>query len=406
MSVIEAKRTLAQHGKQGNWRFKMLLEAAMPSSNLKPEDVARAWPKAGQPSDYRFLANHASRDPETEMDRRVIGVEGTETHRILRDHKSIDNAPKYLSNTEPEELDGRTLGAHKDDLIKRTLFAGSSREEVNTLFRNELSEVVIEGARTRQIARDAANVMNVSTPRGDLPVSSDDTFAPEVAQGGEIRDDGENYTTVPYNTTKYGQGARVTDEMIDTANIDAIENEIARAGRAVENAINRDWLNTLVDDAGNDVTFDDTVDDPGYDALNRAYGEVDGEDFRPDMFVTHPNFRTELYSDNALRFANRAGSDETVRDRVFDPLLDMEHVAASGRTYDGDGEWAFDATDDTGAVAFDSEHINLVLYAANGQDIEIKDYEDPIRDLQGVNARVHCDTVYSQGRSACAIDQA
>jgi hypothetical protein len=44
------------------------------------------------------------------------------------------------------------------------------------------------------------------------------------------------------------------------------------------------------------------------------------------------------------------------------------------------------------------------MYAPNGQDIEIKDYDDPIRDLNGVNARIHCDANYSQERSASTIE--
>jgi len=36
--------------------------------------------------------------------------------------------------------------------------------------------------------------------------------------------------------------------------------------------------------------------------------------------------------------------------------------------------------------------------------VEVKDYEDPIRDLQGVNARVHVDVIYSQERAASTIE--
>jgi len=412
MSVTKARQELHRHGKTGNWRFKGLMLAAMSGSDITPGDMAKAWPKPGQKSDYRFLSRHQTRDPEMEMDARIVGEEGSSTHRMLRDHKSVDvgGDVKFLSNTEPVELGDGSLGSHKDGFIKRMLFAGTSREEVDTLFRNELLDVVMEGAQARQIARNHANVMSVNTPRGDVPVAEDDEFARRVGEGSAIRDDRENYTTVPYDTVKFGQGARITDEMIDTANIPAIERQIQRVGRSVENAINREWLTTVVDDADDDntVTIDDSADDPGYDALNRAYGAVDEQDFRPDTFITHPQYRTELYSDNALRFANRAGSDEVVRDRVFDPLLDMEHAAASGRTYDSaNGEEVFGFTDenDVGAVAYDSENVHVILYAPNGNDIEIKDYEDPIRDLNGMNARIHTTTIYTQQRSAAKIEQ-
>jgi len=88
---------------------------------------------------------------------------------------------------------------------------------------------------------------------------------------------------------------------------------------------------------------------------------------------------------------------------VFDPLLDMEHTAASGRTYDGAGTWGYTDSDDIGAVAYDSENIHVVMYSPSGQDIEIKDYDDPIRDLQGVNGRIFCDAIYTQQRSAATV---
>ena len=402
MSRLQARRTLAREARNAtNWRFRGLLAAQL-DRDISARDMARAWPSPSKQSDYRFLKAAENTTPEKALE--MGGVQADEGSDLGGTLKLADNADTgNLFGSSTIEQEDKTLSGHKDDVIKRTLFAGASPEEVDTLFRNELRDVVIAGAETRKIARQSANVINSPTPRGDQPVASDDEFAPEVAQGAEIRDSRERYDTVSYDTTKFGQGARVTDEMIDTSNIDAIERQIGFVGKALENSINRVWLDELVDNANEDVTRNGSADDPGYDALNRAYGAVDENDFRPDSFVTHPTFRTELYSDNALRFANRAGSDETVRDRVFDPLLDMEHTAASGRTYDGAGTWGYTNTDDIGAVAYDSENIHVVMYSPSGQDIEIKDYDDPIRDLQGVNGRIFCDAIYTQQRSAATV---
>jgi len=45
-----------------------------------------------------------------------------------------------------------------------------------------------------------------------------------------------------------------------------------------------------------------------------------------------------------------------------------------------------------------------VMYSPDGNGITVKDYEDPIRDLNGVNARVHTDTIYSQQRAASTVE--
>ena len=416
MSQLEAKRMLRRHGQEGNWRFKSLMLAALPGTNVSKDDVARAWPSSGKSADYRFLSNHDTRQADVEKERRVVAEEGTEQARVLQDFAADSSAaPKHLSGSVVKELGEGKVGANLDDAIKRTLFASSTFEEINTLFREQLMETVMDGARRRQIARSAATVENVNTRQGDVPIGSDADAAGRVAQGAEIPDDGEDYTTVSWNAQKIAEGSTVTDEMRDHAMVDLIERQIQYLGEKVENGINTVWLTGTVDGAlsGNDVTLNTGNDDPGYEALNAAYGEVDNEDFIPDAFATHPNYRTELFSDTGLRYANRSGSTETLRERTFEPLLDMEHFAASGGSYDdtgaqvggsgGSNVWDFENQDDVGSVVFSKMHNHLFLYNPNGNGIEVKDYDDPIRDLTGVNARIHVDQDYSQARSASVI---
>jgi hypothetical protein len=400
---LKAKRKLQQYGQEGNWRFKGLMLAAL-DRDVSPEDVAEAWPSPGHPSDYRFLSNHPTREAEHEADRRVVAERGEDRHRMLRRFvKNADNTPKHLSDDPTTELGADTLGVHLDDAIPRMLFAASTYEEVNTLFREQLLETIMAGAERRKIARDAANVINAETRRGDVPVGEDETFAPEVGEGAEIRDDREDYDTVEFDTTKYGQGARVTDEMVDHAMVDIIERQIEYVGAAVENSINRVWLNTLVDNASNN--FDTTGSDQGVPAINGAYGEVDNDDFIPDSFVTHPEYRTTLFDDDNIAFANRAGTDDVIRERVFDPLLSVTHYGASSSTYDsGSNTWGFANDGELGAVVYDSGHVHVVMYNPEGNDIQVKDYDDPIRDLSGVNARVWTDTIYSQQRAASTVE--
>ncbi len=396
---------LHQHGQSGNFRFKGLLLAALPESPCTVEDVAKAWPKSGQPSSYRFLSANDRYDPKAEANRSIVAEPGDDQYRLLKDYGG-ENAPKTLGAKKPKELEGgKALGSGTDDYIKRTLFSASTFEEVDTLFREQLLETVMAGAEKRKIARDAANVINATTRRGDVPVASDEGFARATAEGAEIRDDRENYTTVPFNTTKFAAGARVTDEMVDHAMVDMIERQIEFLGGKVENAINREWLTTLVNDAGNN--FDTAGSNQGVPAINGAYGEVDDDDFIPDTFVTHPEYRTTLFDDENIAFANRAGTDDVVRERVFDPLLGVEHYGSSSSVYDdenGSESWGFSTDGEKGAVVYDRDNIHVVMYNPDGNDIQIKDYDDPIRDLQGVNARVHTDTIYSQARAASTVE--
>ena len=421
---LDARRTLSQHAQGGNWRFKGLLLAGM-ERGASREDYARAWPSSKDSSSYRILSRHPNRDIESEKNRTVVAEKGSDRHRVLSDYAG-DNADvsKTLAASKPKEIEGgKALAAPLDDAIKRMLFASSTNEEVDTLFREQLLETVMEGSRRRQIARDVSNVLNVDTRKGDIPVAEDDRSGRRTAEGAEIRDDGEKYTTISWDTTKVTAGSRITEEMIDHGIVDLIERHVQDVGRRVENSINEVWLTNAVDAAvadGQTVEFDDSQDDPGYQALNSLYGQIDRNDFIPNTFVTTPGFRTEVFSNDSLRFAQRAGSDDVVRQRAFDPLLDMEHVGASLNSYDSDGRnvvgggantWEFtdedgDAVSDgIGCLQLNTERNHLILYNPNGTDIEVKDYDDPIRDLVGVNARIHVDQEYDQARSAGVIQQ-
>jgi len=419
MTTLEAKRVLASHAQGGNWRFKGMIHAAL-SQGPSREDFARAWPSAKRKNDYRFLARHTDRDAEQESQRMFTGSRGDDNYRILSDFAN-ESVPKTLSAAKPQErAGGEELGAPLDDTIKRTLFATSTNEEVDTLFRNQLLETIMEGSRRRQIARDVSNVINPDTRKGDIPIAEDDRSGRRTAEGAKIRDDAEKFTTIEWDVTKVSAGSRVTEEMVDHAIVDLIERQVSDVGRRVENSINEVWLTNAVDDAvsnGSTVEFDSTQDDPGYQALNSLYGQIDRQDFIPDTFCTTPGFRTEVFSNDQLRFVNRSGDDSVVRDRMFEPLLDMEHHATSLNSYDSDGgnvggtggAHTWGVTDARGAGggagSLAQEHNHLILYNPNGNDIEVKDYDDPIRDLRGFNARIHVDQDYSQARSAGVIDQ-
>jgi hypothetical protein len=403
MSRLTAQRKLHSHGTDGNWRFKGLLLAAL-DREASVKDYAEAWPSPGKSSDYRFLSQHRHRDADAEMSRRVVAERGEDRFRLLKDHVQNFDGPKRLTDGKVRELseDGSQLGADLDGAIKRTLFSASTFEEVDTLFREQLLETVMMGAEPRKIAREASNVINAETRSGDIPVGTDQTFAPDVSEGGEIRDDRESYATIEWDCQKVGQGARVTDEMVDHAMVDIIERQIEYLGASVENRINRVWLNETLDNANGN--FDTNGSDQGVPGLNGAYGVVDEEDFIPDSFVSHPEYRTALFDDSNLVFVNRAGTDDALRDRELGEVMGITHYPLSGSTNGDTSEtWGFNVDGEKGAVVYDSDHSHLILYNPNGQDIEVKDYEDPVRDLQGVNARIHVDAEYSQERAAATV---
>lgn len=373
---LDIRRQLRTYQQQnrGNWRLKGLLLAAFNDH----ETVAQAWPT----TDRHLSESHRANPRRAMQDNYVVPK--------YRDGKEMSVARSEFSD---RELDSKI---QRDKYIKRMLLS-ESETELDTLWREELMDTVIEGARPRQIARESAAVINVDSRRGDIPRGQAQTYADTVAEGAEIPTDEENFETVPYDCDKFAIGFGVTDELIDLAQPDVIERNVRFSGAAVENAINRRWLTTLVNEAGNthDVNYagGNTL---GVDDVNAAATEVELDDFGPvDSLLMHPRFKKELFDDSNLVYANRAGSDSVVTDRTFNSVMGMNLISASGGTYDPDDNtatWDFDADGEVGGVAYQEEMTGVVIY----QDLQTKDFEDPIRDIQGGNVRAYADAITLQ----------
>lgn len=416
MTVSKARRMLHQHGQSGNWRFKGLLLAGLDDIPVSAKDVAKAWPGANK-SDYSFLENNDSRSLEAEMSEGTKARPGTDRHRILKDYALDADVSKTLGAAKHlEEGDDGKIEARLDDAIPRMLFASSDPEEIDVLFREQLYETVQDGREFSKVFRDAMDVIPVNTRKGDMTIASDQQFAPPMSQGSAVRDDAEQHTTVEFNCEKHGDGARVTDEVVDQANPDVIERNVQFLGASVENAMNRVALRELVD--GAQENFNTEGSNQGYQALNGAVGEVDKAGFSPNTYATGAEYRTALFNDTNLSYANRAGTNEVLRNREDAPIvgdiagLDM-HASTHEDVYEGVDDERWPATSNTfgfendgelGAVVYNRNRVHMFTYGPNGTGVEIKDYEDPIRDLRGVNARAHVDVQFSQARSAATIE--
>jgi len=166
------------------------------------------------------------------------------------------------------------------------------------------------------------------------------------------------------------------------------------------------FLTELVDDARQN--HDTAGSNQGYQALNSAVGEVDAADFRPDTYVTHPDYRTALFNDTNLSYSNRAGTNEVLRNREDAPIvgdiagLDM-HAAMSSATYDDGTDTGWSGGSSTrlwGCRVRPRQHPHHpVLPERAGRGSQgLRGH------ITGVNARINVDCQFSQGRSAATIE--
>ena len=377
---------------QGNWRLKGLFAAAYHGGDVQ-QKLAKAWP-TGKPSDYRFLSDRQRQNPRTTPDRGyhpqfyMKGDPDVEERNLRGVQREADQTK--LENGEPVAM---------DRYIKRTLL-NEDVTELDTLFRETLLDTVVMGAEPYKVARDVATVLNVDTRKGDIPRGSSQIYADSIAQGSEIPTDEENYDTVTFNCQKYGQGFGVTDELIDESGIDVVERQVAFTGAAIENSMNRVFINELVDNAGNE--HDTAGSEQDVTMVNRAQEEIEKQNFGSgDALVMHPEFKTSLFEDSNLAYANRSGSDDVLTDRSFNQILGAELFTMSDGAYDaGTQTWGFAADGEIGAVVVNTDFAGLQIY----QDLETKEFDDPIRDITGGNVRAHFDANFHQPNAAARVE--
>lgn len=407
MSKTKAKRQLANFARTGrNWRL-MGLFTAHPDvpSGISEKDMSRVWPHNN--SEYRRLGA-ADNPHRLYLADKSYSVDAEEATRTLG-YEDDDATPyrKLSSAVNESDWNEGAFGEktiHADRAIKRALAYEDSVANLDVLFRKEIFDTVIEGARKEEIARDATTVYPVDRDQGDHPRGQDTKFAPNVAEGAAIPDDAEQADTVSWDTERFGQGAAATDKLVRQSLVSVIERQIEWIGHSVEMKNNRLWLNELLDnvDSSNDVDSS-SENNRGYASVNEAIHQIELNDETPDTVVQHPTFTKTLFdtaeANAIIPFAQEFGDDEGVRDRVAFPLLGLEGFRASDGVADGSTTWNYTTTDEFGAVVYDSDRTGMYLF----NDIEMKEYDDPVRDLQAVNARMEVDHVWHQNSAGARI---
>jgi hypothetical protein len=306
----------------------------------------------------------------------------------------------------------------RDQYIKRALI-NETVSELDVLWREEILDTVEAGATTRRIARDATTVTPMNAKKGTIPIHDQIPFATTGAEGAGNDGHGVSYTNVDYNTEKHSEEFALTDELIDEASPDALEAAIRFAGESVENAINRQHLTNIIDNANQSVTG--VGNEASVQTVLEAMENVSDNDFDPaNIAIMHPEFRTELADDPALNILDfsrlranedrelQAGETPAASGRGIGPEL----YVSSGATYNGlatesfatSNTWGWESGGEYGAVVYGRPFVHTVIY----RDISVSEFGDRIEgiyDLQGGVASAWTDSVQASNNAISYISQ-
>lgn len=227
-------------------------------------------------------------------------------------------------------------------------------------------DVIWEAAKPNLVGRELAVVVAQDVPSLKVPRAKL-SKAYEVAEGAEIPIGTEDYDSVTLTPRKYGVRPLISKEMIEDAEWDVIEYQLAEAGRAMADLETENIIVKMISDAGNSITAGSSGTLAYADVVN-ILKECLTDDFTPDVLAVHPSEFADLLKDLAIQKAMDWGGPAVAPSGRIANLLGMR-VLVSTKVSSGT------------ALVVDSKHAGVLFIR---RDITAEEYEDPVKDLAGV----------------------
>ena len=284
-----------------------------------------------------------------------LAIERLEQHlRTSFSGKTVDQLHRELQQKMIPVLTGQ------DSRLRRTLLSDSSQAVAKVL------DIVWEAAKPNLVGRELVTVMAKDEPSIKIPRAKL-SKAYEVAEGAEIPIGTEDYDSVTLAPKKYGVRPLISREMVEDAEWDVIQYQLAEAGRAMADIETEKIITQMISDAGNSAAAA-TPGTLAYTDIVDMINLIMTDDFAANVIAVHPSKFADLLKDTAIQKAMEWGGPAVAPTGKIGTLLGMR-VLISTRV-----------PTSTPFVA-DSKHAGVLFIR---RDITAEDYEDPVKDLAGV----------------------
>ena len=292
---------------------------------------------------------------------------------------------KYAEAGSNERKKLLASNAFKNTVGEKTFVKLQEAEDIaeTTLLQEEVLKKVVEGAEPAVCFRNIVPIIKTDSFSVRVVKTTGGEYAEDIAEGGVIPVNTNELSKVDITINKIGTRPLITKEVIEDSLFDIVEIELAKAGRRMENKLNRDVLYEIL----SGITTTDT--DPGTDNyfkvsdIATALKKVKTENFTPDTLIMHPHAEGLLLQDSNLVYVAYAGGDQTLRTGKIPTLLGLKPYTLSVTT--GKTDYYWDDTDNTDhymGIVMDSKNM---AYLAMRRDMTVERYEDPIHDLEGIS---------------------
>jgi len=286
--------------------------------------------------------------------------------------KKTDLAVRRLEEKLETRFSGKPLSVMQKELRKKMGKAVKSTRLHEILLSDssqataKVLDIVWEAAKPNLIGRKLAVVIAQDAPIIKIPRATL-SKAYEVAEGAEIPVSTEEYDNITLTPKKYGVRPLISREMVEDAEWDVIEYQLAEAGRAMADIETEKIVSQMIIDAGNSVAAA-TSGTLAYSDVVNIFKECLVDGFTPDTIAIHPTELADLLKDTAIQKAMEWGGQAVAPSGQIATLLGMQ-VLVSTKVTSGT------------ALIVDSKHAGVLFIR---RDITTEEYEDPIKDLAGV----------------------
>lgn len=202
--------------------------------------------------------------------------------------------------------------------------------EGSLLIMRKIHDTLIQSVDKTLIPRsEAAWVIGPAQVPGssyDFNLADEDTMnVRAIAEGAEIFQDNEEYTSINILPTKYGVQIRITSEMLEDAKWNLLDMNVMTAGKRVaenENSL----VITALDTAANTVTGGAAITIAN---IATAMQNVEDNDYTPTTFIVGNEVLTDLRNIDTFVEADKVGNTEMLQRGFLGTIFGMNVLRVS-----------------------------------------------------------------------------
>ncbi len=287
----------------------------------------------------------------------------------------------------------RILSKIQDERIRELL----QTEEITstTLVQEEVWKTVIEGAEPAIAMREALPVLHGKGSGLRVVLGETGSYAEELAEGAAVPFKNQSYTKVTFDWKRVGDAPPITRTLIDDALFDVVDLEFRKAGRRIENKLNRDAINEIISNASGGVAYNGSE---ALKAIAQAVKTVWTANHHPDTIVMSPSFAGAILEDTNFVYAERAGTDKYFRTGKLDTsILGLQPYIVAVTT--PNNSWG----NGVKAIVYEKNAVGAIAINGAGTGIRVEQFKDPLRDIESAVITLRYDVKTFFGGAACNI---